>query len=299
MSWDDLRCLLAVHRAGSMSGAARLLQIDQTTIGRRVDVLESRLGTRLLERGAAGCRVTPAGQRACAAAEVMEGAVRTLDRDIAEHELGIVGTVHIGVPGGFLRELSPALVELQSRYPGLRFELSTRTELHDLVRREADIAIRMTPDIPPSLVATRLGGIAWGLYAAESYLQRRGMPASLDGHDIIGYSEPMTRTPGGRWLAQHGGGARVLMHADNVITAVTSAAAGLGLVASPCFIAAREPALRLAWPEAIGQQDFFLVTHQELVRVPRIGATTDYLKVFLRALAPTLGWKGEPERCTA
>ena len=288
MNWDDLRYLLAVQREGSLAAAGRALGVDQTTVGRRLQAMEAALGARLLERGVRGCHLTEAGLRACQAGEGIEASLRDLDRDIARVDERLQGVVRIATAGGFVPVLAPLLVALQRQHPHLQFTLTARSDLHNLVRREADIAIRMTPDSQPSLIATRLGSIAWGVFAAQSHIRQHGALAPFSGHPVIALEAPLNLTPGGRWLAEHARGAHEAAVVHDLGSAMALAVAGMGLVTLPAFMASREPTLQLVWPSAIGHQDFFLVAHPDALELPRVRVTVDHLTRCLRAQARVL-----------
>ncbi len=284
MEWDHLRYLLALQRHGSLAAAARSLRVDQTTVGRRLSALEEGLGARLFERRATGHRLTAAGVRACQLGVSMESAAQAIERELGGRDEGIEGTVRITAPVGFVASLAGAFVALQADHPRLTFELLVDTAALDLVRREADIAIRMVKPEQPSLVARRVGQLPWALFASESYLRRHGAPpADLEAHEVIAYAAPLERSPGGRWLSEHAGAARVALRTNNVLGAVDCASAGVGIAAVPAFMARRDPTLqRLPRPREVGASPVFLVAHRDLTKVPRVRATLDALHRFLR-----------------
>jgi DNA-binding transcriptional LysR family regulator len=284
MEWDDLRFLVAVDRSGSLSAAARLLKVDQTTVGRRLEALQKRLGARLIERNADGTRLTAAGRRACAAGVAMEEAALALEREVSGSEERIEGLVRIATAAGFMSVLGQALGEARQLHPGLRFEISTSTVTANLVKGEADFAVRMMRDSQASLVARRIGQNSWGLYASESYVRRKGPARSLTGHDVVGYTDPMTRSPGGQWLAQHEAGANVVARVDNAISALDLAEAGVGLAAAPSYMAEARPGLLSIRAGAIGVSEFFLVAHREVARIPRVRTTMDHIARHVKTI---------------
>jgi DNA-binding transcriptional LysR family regulator len=284
-SWDGLRYLLLLRRAGSLAGAALQLGVDQTTVGRRLEALERETGARLLVRGVAGTTLTDAGARVCALAEQMESTVGGIETAVAE-ETRVSGTVRITTAAGFVPILAPALAELGERNAGLRFEFLVGSHKLNLVQREADIAVRMTRDNQSSLLCKRLGGTPWGLYASVAYLRRHGaLGEALRGHEVIGFAPPLTRTPGGVWLAEHARGANVVAVVDNVLTGIALAAEGMGLVAAPRFMAREAPSLGLALDDTLGESEVFVLAHPELASVPRVRVTLDALEAHVRSQA--------------
>ncbi len=284
MDWDDLRYLLSVQREGSLAAAARALRVDQTTVSRRVAALEERLGAKLFEKKAGKYQLTTAGERACAIGEQMESAARALGAEVGGRDTRVEGTVRLTAPEGFVGILSAALATLRERHPGLLFEVQTSTTSLNLVKGEADIAIRMHHQSQPSLISIGLGApLQWGVFASEAYLRRRGIPESLSGHDVIGYDDSMARSPGGAWLARSSEGATVVLRTNNLMSVMAAISAGMGIGTIPEFIAARDHTLRRAMNDEVGSTSAQLVIPKELLEIPRIRATVDHLTGFVRA----------------
>lgn len=289
LTWDDLRFLLAVQRAGSFAAAGQMLRVNQTTVARRIEALQASIGTRLVDRSASGCRMTDAGLRACAIVETMEAAATELESQVGRRDTNVEGTVRITSAEGFVPTLVRALAELRARYPRLAFELLTATHTLNLVQREADLAIRMTADSQPSLLSRRLGATPWALYASEGYSRRKGPADRLEGHDVIGFVDPLTRSPGGVWLAREAKGAHVVLRVNNVVSALSAAGEGFGLATAPAYMAHREPTLRRVRPGAVGKSEIYAVTHRELARVPRVRVTIDALAGYVKRHPEALG----------
>lgn len=289
LTWDDLRYLLSVQRAGSFAAAAQLLKVNQTTVARRLEALQKTLGTRLVDRSASGCRMTDAGQSACALAEAMEASALELESQLGQRDSPIEGTVRITTAEGFVPTLTRVLAELRPRYPRLDFELLTATHSLNLVKREADLAIRMTADSQASLRCRRLGTTPWALYAAESYTLRKGPAIDLAEHDVIGFVDPLTRSPGGVWLEREAKDCRVVLKVNNVVSALSAASEGFGLVTAPSYMAHREPTLRRARAGVVGKNEVYAVTHRELARLPRVRVTIEALAGYLKRHPEALG----------
>jgi DNA-binding transcriptional LysR family regulator len=295
--WDDLRVLLAIARTGSLSAAGRTLRIDQTTVARRLAALEARLGALLVMRGSAGTELTAAGRRALAVAEDVEAKLAGLEATIDRADERLSGTVRITLPSGFVAVILPALARLSSAHPRLAFDLLTSQARLNLVQREADLALRMTPESQPSLVARKLGDIPWGLYASSAYVQRKGVPPpGLGGHDLIGFVEPVTRTPGGVWIAAAARDANIVIRVADVFTGLFAAEAGLGLVVAPRHLVRHAPALVPVPAEGLGASPIFAVTHAELAGVPRVRTTIDAIAAHVATHADVLGVAAKKER---
>jgi DNA-binding transcriptional LysR family regulator len=194
--WTLVRSFLAVLDAGSLMGAARKLGARQPTLSRHVAELELQLGTPLFERTGRGVVPTAAARAIADAARQMEGGADALARALAARSQAATGTVRITtshVAAVYL--LPPVLAQLHAAEPGIQLELVASNQLANLLRREADIAVRMVRPAQQSLLARKLGDIGVGAYAHASYLARAGTPQrpqDLARHTLIGYDRDDT-----------------------------------------------------------------------------------------------------------
>lgn len=191
IGWELYRSFLGVLNEGSLSGAARALGVAQPTIGRHVAALEKALGLALFTRSPTGLLPTEAALALKSHAEAMASTAAALERVAASHGDGVRGVVRITASEVIGVEVLPPIVaRLHTRYPELKIELVLTNRVQDLLRREADIAVRMTPPRQESLVARRIGAVEIGAHATREYLERRGTPRNLNDltqHSIIGF----------------------------------------------------------------------------------------------------------------
>ena len=189
--WELYRTFLAVLREGSLSGAARSLGLTQPTAGRHIQQLESSLGTALFTRSQNGLRPADAAHRLEPHALTMANAADALIRAIAGADLGAQAVARIAASEVVGAEVLPAiLTEFRTRHPGVTIELSLSDRTEDLLRREADIAVRMARPKQGSLIARRVGSVTVGLHAHRRYLAAHGKPAGmgqLSQHALIGF----------------------------------------------------------------------------------------------------------------
>ncbi len=179
--WDDLRFFLAVARAGRYTHAAVHMKTDATTIGRRVQGLEQRLGVKLFDRIAGGMRLTPAGQDLLVQAEQMEQVALSIERQLAGSDQEMSGRVRVAAPGGLSAFwLTRHLVAFQAQYPAIQIETLIGTTPPNLAAREADISVQVIRPQDPRAVARKAGLLRCDLFAAESYVTSCGLPASLN-----------------------------------------------------------------------------------------------------------------------
>ena len=194
--WALVKSFLAVLDAGSLMGAARALGAQQPTLSRHVAELEAQLGTPLFERTGRGVVPTAAALAIAEAARHMQEGADALTRTLVRQRQATTGTVRIStsfVAASYL--LPPVLVALQHEEPGITVELVGTNQISNLLRREADIAVRMVRPAQASLVARKLVDLPIVAAAHQSYLQRHGtprLPADLLRHRLIGYDRDET-----------------------------------------------------------------------------------------------------------
>lgn len=290
MNWDDVRVFLAVERAGTMAGAAQALGIDASTAGRRLARLEADIGAPLVERTAGGADLTATGEQVLAQAERLEEVALAIAAS-GEREAKVEGTVRLATAELlFISFLQPHLAELRERHPGLCLELTTSTTSVNLLKREADIALRPAAKRPQQqkVVVKKVATIGAALYASESYLARHGRPGEGGGeHDVIGYDRQFGSTTQTRWTDESLGDGRISFTANTMLSRAEACAAGWGLASLPCFVARRYPNLVTVKP-GLPETPLWLLVHPDLRRSARVRVVLDHLTDVVRANAAEL-----------
>lgn len=291
--WNDLRYFLAVARTGSTLGAARALNVNQTTAARRVAALEAATGLHLFERRQAGYALTLVGEALIAEAEAVERAAAGFEAAAAAAARDVSGAVRLSTVEVYAAGLlAPMLKDLRAAHPGIRLELDTTEKIRDLGAGEADIALRGGAGIDaPGLYGRRIGPDPWTLYCSRAYAEANGVPPTIEalrGHPIIGGGGdkvwPMYR----RWLEHHGLQDAVVLEHGSTSGLLSAIRAGLGLAVLPSFMADREPDLVQVVPPVAGDpMELWLVTHDRVRHVPRVRAVMDFLGERLQRLART------------
>jgi DNA-binding transcriptional LysR family regulator len=280
LDWDDLRYFLRAVHSRTLAGAARDMGVEHTTIGRRLTALERSLGAPLVLRGPEGLRLTPLGERVSPLVEEVERAVRAVRDAVASHR----ARVRLAVPSGFARLFAPGVAQLCRDNPGLALELMSGSQLVDLKRGEADLAIRSGPVADKDLVVRKLGESGWSLYASEAYLARRSGPIDpddLSGHDVIGYDVALAALPAAEWIETRAARATVVLRNREMTDMVAAAASGVGLAALPCILADDEPALRRLTDDVIATRSLSLVYRRE-------SRLSDSVRAVIRFVTDTL-----------
>ncbi|MCY1019021.1 LysR family transcriptional regulator [Pyxidicoccus sp. MSG2] len=284
LRWDDLRYLLAVARQGSLAGAARELRVDATTVGRRLDALEKSLGTRLVLRGARALALTEAAEAVVVRAREMEDGLRLL-HDAVATEARAVGTVRLTATEYLAQALlAPRLGELHTLHPGLDLELVSGSELVDLQRGDADLALRLAPPRGDALVVRKVGEVAFAMYAARGYLRRHGAPRPGDfhGHCVLVYRASLTSGAESEELKRLTAGARRLLQSNSSVVLREAAAAGLGVALLPCLSGERDSRLTRVGAGVLAKRPLWLVFHKDLQKSPRVRAASDWVVELCR-----------------
>ena len=296
IDWEDVRYFLHAAQARTLSGAARALGVEHTTVGRRLSALESALGAPLVRRGPAGLDLTPLGERVLASALQME----RLASSIGELAVAERTNVRLVVPTGFTSLLTPELESLHRAEPRVSLEIVSGGRHVDLRKGDADLAIRVGPIEDQQLVARKVGEVASALYAARSYLARHPDPIDPDdlgGHAIIGFHASMAAIPSAQWLAERSAGARVVMRSREAMDMLTAAQSGAGLAVLPCFLGDADASLVRLTRTPIVTRGVSLVYRREARLSPEVRAVIAFVVEALRHQAARL--RGRPARAAA
>lgn len=285
LDWDDLRYVLAVARAGSLSGAARALAVTHSTVLRRVDAIEEKLMVRLFERLRSGYVPTEAGETLRRAAEECEPRVAQAEREIIGGDTRLTGrlrvtTAHVVA----LYLLPPALAVFHAQQPRIEVEVRTARERVDLARREADVALRMSAEAPDSLVGRSLGTVRIRVYGwrGAPYLEGRAGAKPRGGKalgiDTLAREFPWIGFDGqdriyDRWLDATVPAPSVVVRADHFPSALALLRTGMGITVLPEFVAREFPdLLPLSAPIDELKTPFWILTHADLRNTARVRA---------------------------
>ena len=288
-NWDDLRLFLAVARARTLSGAAREIGVNHSTVFRRIGAFEEALGVRLFDRLPNGYALTAAGEEMHESALRVEEEVAALDRRITGQDLRLSGIVRITTVDMLAQGLLPRhLLAFRRAYPGIEIELTVGNATVSLTRREADVALRLGNQPPETLVGRRVGRLAFAVYGAA---KTGDAGAPLAEQPWIGFDAE--HAPLMREFAAFLPGVRPAFRVNSVAAAIAAAKAGLGLATLPCGIADLDPGLKRVapLPESF-TLDLWLLTHEDLRRTARIRAFLDFMADALAQEAPLLEGAG-------
>jgi DNA-binding transcriptional LysR family regulator len=293
MNAEDLRFFLAVRQAGSIKGGARLLKVDHSTVSRRLAALEEALDARLFERTPEGLLETDVGRAIGPLAERIELLTRELQDAANAASDSPTGPVRIAVSPLIADNfLIPLVPELQRRFPEVAFDIFADISRANVVRREADIAIRQHPagkaPAESSALALKVGIFGFAAYASPAYLERRGRPEglapNLTGHLMISTGK---WAPGNSWNEQLEHPAEYILTVYPFSTAIAAAVTGIGIAVLPCLGADTHPRLVRLTPR-LDAYDIWIVSSAEVQNNQRVKAVKEALIEMLRAAAPEL-----------
>jgi DNA-binding transcriptional LysR family regulator len=287
--WRLVRSFLAVLDLGSLLAAARSLGVSQPTLGRHITELESQLASVLFERTGRGLLPTRTALQLAQAARQMQDGALQLSRTLAGTKSQASGTVRItaSVPVA-VQLLPPILLNLRLALPDIQIELVSSNQVSNLLRREADIAIRMVRPDQTSLVARKLGEAAVGAYAHRDYLARRGvpaLPAELLQHELVGSDTDPAIRQGFEAMGFPVPREAFALRSDDLLVQWQAVRAGLGIGFLADYQARLDPAVQpvLAGQLQIPPLPMWLAVHREIRTSRHIRAVFDFLATALPA----------------
>jgi DNA-binding transcriptional LysR family regulator len=288
--WTRVRAFLVTAEEGSLSAAARALGLTQPTLGRQVQALEEELGVTLFTRAGRRMELTESGLSLIDHARAMGAAAAQLSLAASGRSREIAGEVTVTASDLYAAELLPPVVaRLRDEAPGLRVSILPSNAVRDLMRREADIAIRHVRPEQPDLTARLVCEDEARLYGTPGCLapfQPLASPRDLRGVPFIGFDETAT-------YLRHLNDAGIPATQDSfaAITADHHAQwalckAGVGLVAVPSWLGDAEPAVirALPGPEPLVRFPVWLVAHREVHNSARVRLVFDRLSEALARL---------------
>ena len=269
--WDDLRYFLAVARSGSVSGAATELGVNHSTVSRRINAYEKKHDVRLFERMPQGYEMTQAAENIYRYALEIEERTHIVERELFGRDTRLQGRLCITAYHSTVNELVlPDLGTFSQQYPEIDLELFVTADVRDLSAREADIAIRGTPQPPDHLVGKKVADFGNAIYTSENYQKRQlARPEVILWRDEVQLPE---------WVSEHFPGARVALRVDDITAMGAAVKAGLGMARLPCWIGDVRPGFfRLRLNVASMGWGLWVLIHADLRSTARVRVCRDFL----------------------
>lgn len=285
-NWSDYPILLAVAETGSLTAAGKKLQMSQPTVGRRVRALEDHFGTPLLKKENGKMVPTSFGQSVLDHVQRMQDEASAINRSSASLEDSLAGVVRISATEGIgTAWLPPVLQAFRQTHPDMHFDIGIGFREFNLAQREADIALRwQSPGDQNSLVAKKVADVTFGLFASANYLQKKGVPQSLEdlkNHDAV---IAMVKDEHPLWIHDENDvpvhmPENVPFRTNNIWAFKNAIGAGYGIGVMPlcsCGLLEGRPLVRVL-PNFGQRESLYLVAHEDVRRSARIRAVFDFI----------------------
>ncbi|MCR8725242.1 LysR family transcriptional regulator [Frigidibacter sp. ROC022] len=285
--WDDLRIFLSVARAESLSGAGRALKLDPATVGRRVQRLEEELAQPLFTKSPQGYELTEAGARLLPHAEAAEAAAKAAADEMRGKGGGLSGTIRIGAPDGCANFLLPQVcAAIMDAHPGLDIQVVALPRVANLSKREADMAIAVSPPASGRLTVQKITDYHLHLAASRRYLRQNPKITSiadLQSHRIVGYIQDMIADPELDYLAEIGN-PRVSFASNSVMVQFNYLVRALGVGVVHDFAMRFGPGLRRVLPDQVAlSRAFWLIRPEDDRKSDRLNRFAEALVAGMRA----------------
>jgi DNA-binding transcriptional LysR family regulator len=283
VDWDGLRYFRSVAVTHTLTGAARRLRVQHTTVARQLDRLERALGARLFLRNPRGYVLTRVGEALLESVEAISARVDEVARLAGGEDIELAGTLRVATADLLATHLVvPALRPLLDANNQLDLAIVSDTRPHNLSRREADLALRLGAASEPHLVRRRVAEVGFGLYAARF----KGKRIDIEQASYVGFDDTVGRQPHDEWLETNAPRARVVLRANRQQTLIEAVRLGVGLGILPCLAADSDDSLvRLLGPPKVFSRDLCVVMHPDVRHARRVRAVIESIEAYAAAHA--------------
>jgi molybdate transport repressor ModE-like protein len=275
MNWDDLRLFLAVARSGSISGAAKQLEVQHSTISRRMRQFELKLGARLIERKKGGYELTQAGEHVKEAAKNIEREVLGVDGVLIGKDTRLIGPLRVTAINNMASSvLMPMFADFSNKHPLVKLYIVVSNLDASLAQRDADVAIRLTNNPPDTLIGERIVTVASTIYGSRSYIEKLRQNNNNEprwiGVDCCVFHKT--------WTKQACGGQPHHFISDDTLLTLAAIKENLGVSILPCFMGDADPALvRYCEPDPAYNLGLWVLLHPDLRRTARVLTFRDHM----------------------
>jgi DNA-binding transcriptional LysR family regulator len=292
--WDDLKHLLAVARHGSTLAAGRALGVDQSTVQRRLAELERRLEQPLVERHPSGYKLTDFGREMLPYAERVEQSVAAFEEHLKSAAARAEGVIRMTCPEPIVNRLTQTSLfdKFHARHPKWRVQFVMSDKYLDLMKGDADVALRSGNTEDGELIGRKIADSIWAVYASRSYVERHGQPqdvADLKHHALVGFDDTMAKHRASQWLREVAPDTPLMARSSSVLGLIYSAKAGIGVAPLPMSLGDAEPDLvRVLGPIPELARIWRILTTPALRHTPRIAAFFDFIVEEIETMRPIL-----------
>ena len=289
MDWDDLKVFLALARGGSVRVAAQALGVSHSTVARRIEGFEKALGVRLFDRMPDGYVLSALGEQMVERAERAESELLGLEREVSGQDAKLAGRIRVTMPAPLASDLlMPDLVRFARIYPDIDLDLAISSDIFDLSRREADVAIRFVEKPAEHLVGRRLPEFCDAAYAAPGYIEDNSFAGDRPTGRWIGWQDEIAFP---RWVrdSDHPK-CKTKWLVPEVMIQRAAARAGLGIAHLPCFLGDKDPDLRRVPPgRTKPARPGWVLTHPALRTTERVRVFVQFIVTAINGYADLVG----------
>lgn len=284
LNWDDLKYFLAVARTGTLRGGADSIQVNHTTLTRRLSVMEERVGTRLFDRSKQGLVLTQLGEDLMPHAERVEAEMTAASRVIVGRDAQPSGTVYITLPHGLaMTSLMDDFTAFADLYPDIILNMNFTNDIRDLTRREADVSLRVASEVTDDVVGRKLVRMSQAAYCTREYAEKV-TDNEGDGLNLIGWHEPEEATTADWVKSSYYPKATLKHRVSELVPLITLAASGLGMAYLACNLGDRHPGLiRAPFQKPMPYRNIWLLLHRDLRNTARVRLFVDFLADRVRS----------------
>lgn len=288
LDWDNLRIFLGVARSQSALEASHALKMNQSTISRRLQRLESDIGSKLFERSSQGHRLTSAGHRLLEHVEKMEGTLAAVESNVFGDNVALTGEIRLGATEGFgTFFLTPHLAHFCTRHPSITVDILPLPRTLNLSKREADASVAIDRPSASSFVTCMLTKYRLLPYATAEYLHKHPPIKCVDdlvGHRWIDYVDDLIFSPQQFSLSKWLPALKPSLRSTSVIAQAQAVRAGLGIAVLPCFLGNVIDGLVPVLPDKVDiTRTFWLVAPPERRELARVKALWNYVRQVAEA----------------
>lgn len=283
--WDDLRFFHAVARTGSLSGAAKHLGVNHSTVSRRIGAFEEHLGVRLFARLPTGYSPTAAGLDMLESTARMESEAEALERRVLGRDSRLTGTLRVTAPDIAMIQYMPGFRAFRREYPGIDLEMVAENALTNLTKRDADVALRVADRPAEHLFGRCLGRLPVAIYGSKEWLA--GEPGEIDGSSApwVGWDESMGNGDLYRYLRAHHPDASIVCRVNSAELMKNAVRSGIGIGPIPCSIAERDDSLAQVFPpDASLERKLWILIHRDLRNNTRVRCFMEFMAEYITSL---------------
>ena len=280
MDWNDLKYIIAIAEFGSLNAAANQLNVNHSTVYRRVHNLQDQLGVSLVVASRQGYHLSQEGLQLLPFAKAMAAQADAIELEIGGKNPTLAGLIRITAPGSVANEtLPPLLAKFRTLYPNISFDVLEASAEFNLNRREADIAIRGTAKPPEHLIGRKISTVGWGIYIANDLLAHYQSMSfdELKQQSWVGLSDSIQSTPA-KWLRQQIKTEQFSAFFNSTIGCFNGCQSGLGLALLPNNIKETSGITKLCNQEFEDKHSLWILMPKEL-------KTSAKISTFYRFLA--------------